>query len=336
MKPQMPNLRIGSIVLTSRVLAAPMAGVSDRPYRRIARSYGAALAVSEMVSSNSSLRHTRLSQRRVDHHHEPGPISVQLLGADPGEMADAARFNVDRGADIIDINMGCPAKKVCNRMVGSALLLDETLVGQILEAVVKAVDVPVTLKLRTGWDPQHRNGTQIARIAEAAGIQALAVHGRTRQCKYHGTVEYDTIRQIKSQASIPVIANGDIDTPAKARAVMDYTGADAVMIGRAAQGQPWLFRRISSFLKTGDDPGDPPSTDKRDTLVQHLGELYSLYGGALGARVARKHVTWYTSVMTNGQALRRSFNLIEKPDDQIEFITRNLSEPWAVTLPRCE
>jgi len=336
MKIQTPELRIGSVVLAGKALAAPMAGVSDRPYRRIARAYGAALAVSEMVSSRPSLRHTTLSRRRIDHQDEPGPISVQLLGADPVEMAEAARFNVERGADIIDINMGCPSKKVCNRLVGSALLRDETLVGQILESVVRAVEVPVTLKLRTGWNPEHRNGIQIARIAEASGIQALAVHGRTRQCKFKGAVEYDTIRQIKTWTQIPVIANGDIDSPAKAKAVMDYTGADGVMVGRAAQGQPWLFQRISTYLKTGDDPGDPPPASKRDTLLQHLAELYSLYGGALGARIARKHVSWYTALMDNGRALRRSFNLIEKPDEQIEFLSRNLSGPWAVTLSSCE
>ena len=321
------SIQLGGVKLQGSVLAAPMAGVSDRPYRRLARIHGAALAVSEMISANPALRHSSESLRRIDHSGETGPISIQLLGADPLQMAEAAKFNVDRGANIIDINMGCPSKKVCNRRVGSALLRHEILVGQILDAVVSAVDVPVTLKIRTGWDPDQRNGVRIAKIAESAGVSALSVHGRTRQCKFHGPVEYQTIKQIKREVGIPVIANGDIDSPQKAKRVLEYTQADGIMIGRAAQGQPWLFGRIANYLNCGIDPGDPHPISKRDTLLTHLSELYLLYGNVNGVRIARKHVSWYTSAIGNAQVFRKRFNLIDKPDEQIEFVRRHLIGP---------
>ena len=321
------SIQLGRVRLQGSVLAAPMAGVSDRPYRRLARIHGAALAVSEMISANPALRHSSESLRRIDHSGETGPISIQLLGADPLQMAEAAKFNVDRGANIIDINMGCPSKKVCNRRVGSALLRHEILVGQILDAVVSAVDVPVTLKIRTGWAPDQRNGVRIAKIAESAGVSALSVHGRTRQCKFHGPVEYQTIKQIKREVGIPVIANGDIDSPQKAKRVLEYTQADGIMIGRAAQGQPWLFGRIANYLNCGIDPGDPHPISKRDTLLTHLSELYLLYGNVNGVRIARKHVSWYTSAIGNVQVFRKRFNLIDKPDEQIEFVRRHLIGP---------
>ena len=321
------SIQLGRVRLQGSVLAAPMAGVSDRPYRRLARFHGAALAVSEMISANPALRHSSESLRRIDHSGETGPISIQLLGADPLQMAEAAKFNVDRGANIIDINMGCPSKKVCNRRVGSALLRHEILVGQILDAVVSAVDVPVTLKIRTGWDPDQRNGVRIAKIAESAGVSALSVHGRTRQCRFHGPVEYQTIKQIKKEVGIPVIANGDIDSPQKAKWVLEYTQADGIMIGRAAQGQPWLFGRIANYLNCGIDPGDPHPISKRDTLLTHLSELYLLYGNVNGVRIARKHVSWYTSAIGNVQVFRKRFNLIDKPDEQIEFVRRHLIGP---------
>ena len=321
------SIQFGRVKLRGSVLAAPMAGVSDRPYRRLVRIHGAALAVSEMISANPALRHSSESLRRIDHSGETGPISIQLLGADPLQMAEAAKFNVDRGANIIDINMGCPSKKVCNRRVGSALLRHEILVGQILDAVVSAVDVPVTLKIRTGWDPDQRNGVRIAKIAESAGVSALSVHGRTRQCRFHGPVEYQTIKQIKREVGIPVIANGDIDSPQKAKRVLEYTQADGIMIGRAAQGQPWLFGRIAHYLNCGIDPGDPHPISKRDTLLTHLSELYLLYGNVNGVRIARKHVSWYTSAIGNVQVFRRRFNLIDKPDEQIEFVRRHLISP---------
>jgi tRNA-dihydrouridine synthase B len=249
-------MQIGPYQLTSPVLLAPMAGVTDRPFRQLCRELGAGLATSEMVTSDPGLRHSRKTRLRLDHRDESAPISVQIAGTEPRQMADAARFNVDNGAQIIDINMGCPAKKVCNVMAGSALLKDETKVADILAAVVNAVDIPVTLKIRTGWDRDHRNALQVARIAEDAGIQALAVHGRTRDCGYKGVAEYDTIAAVKARVSIPVIANGDIDSPQKARQVLAATGADAVMLGRAAQGRPWIFREINHFLQTGDIPAE--------------------------------------------------------------------------------
>ncbi len=286
-------MQIGPYTLQNRLILAPMAGVTDRPFRRLCRRYGAALAVSEMISANPALRHDRKTLLRTDHLGEDGLRSVQILGNDPAAMAETARINTDRGAQIIDINMGCPAKKVCNKAAGSALLRDERLVGQILEAVVAATPAPVTLKIRTGWDPDNRNATRIARIAEEAGIQALTVHGRTRACGFSGTAEYRTIQAVKQAAKIPVIANGDIDSPTKALAVLDVTGADAVMIGRAALGQPWIFGAMAAALSQTPAPGTPNLTEIRNLMLEHVQELHAFYGEHQGLRIARKHVGWY-------------------------------------------
>ncbi|OYY58201.1 MAG: tRNA dihydrouridine synthase DusB, partial [Hydrogenophilales bacterium 28-61-11] len=288
-------MRIGSHLLKNRLIVAPMAGVTDRPFRQLCKRLGAGMAVSEMVTSNSLLYGSAKTARRANHEGEVDPISVQIAGADPAMMAEAARHNVDRGAQIIDINMGCPAKKVCNVMAGSALLQDEALVARILDAVVKAVpEVPVTLKIRTGWDREHRNALNILHIAENAGVQALAMHGRTRACAYTGNAEYDTIRAVKAAARIPVIANGDITTPEKAQFVLDYTSADAVMIGRAAQGRPWIFREIEHFLNTGEHLPQPEVTEIHAVLLEHIHDLYAFYGDLTGVRIARKHISWYT------------------------------------------
>jgi len=285
-------VRIGPYSLTPLALA-PMAGVTDRPFRMLCRRLGAGLAPSEMVTSDVKLWHTTKSQRRMDHTGEPEPRAVQIAGSEPAQMAEAAQRNVDAGAQIIDINMGCPAKKVCNKLAGSALLRDEGLVARILEAVTRAVDVPVTLKTRTGWSPEQRNGVQVAQIAEQAGIKALAIHGRTRACMYQGEAEYDTIREIKSRVRIPVFANGDVDTPELARDVLARTGADGVMIGRGAQGRPWIFREVKFFLEQGRHCAPVARSEVRDILLAHLEALYSFYGEDTGVRVARKHLSWY-------------------------------------------
>src|SRR5690554_5388173 len=281
--------RIGPYSIDSRLMLAPMAGVTDRPFRQLCRRLGAGLAVSEMVTSDSRLWNTRKSSLRLDHSGEPAPRSVQIAGGDPQMMAEAARMNRDNGAQIIDINMGCPAKKVCNKAAGSALLRDEPLVAAILEAVVAAVDIPVTLKIRTGWDPANRNGVRIARIAEQSGIQALAVHGRTRNQLYTGEAEYDTIAEIRQAIRIPLFANGNIDSPQKARQVLEYTGADAVMIGRAAQSRPWIFREIEHYLRHGEVPAEPGLAWQQQLLLQHLDALHEFYGPEQGVRIARKH-----------------------------------------------
>jgi tRNA-dihydrouridine synthase B len=286
-------MRIGPYVLEAPLALAPMAGVTDRPFRLLCRRLGAGLAASEMVTSDVRLWHTPKSRRRMDHAGEPEPRVVQIAGGEPAMMAEAARRNVDLGAQIIDINMGCPAKKVCNRAAGSALLRDESLVAEILGAVVRAVEVPVTLKMRTGWDASQRNGLRIARIAEELGVQALAVHGRTRADLYQGVAEFATVREIKAAVRIPVFANGDIDSGAKARAVLEESGADAVMIGRAAQGRPWIFREIRHFLRTGRDSPQPAHAEVRDIMLAHLEQLYAFYGEHAGVRVARKHLGWY-------------------------------------------
>lgn len=295
-----------------------MAGVTDRPFRQLCKRMGAGLAVSEMVSSNSLLWGSKKTQRRANHDGEIEPRSVQIAGADPALMAQAAVHNVEQGAQIIDINMGCPAKKVCNVMAGSALLQDESLVARILDAVVHAVDVPVTLKIRTGWDKAQRNGVRIAQVAEQAGIQSLAVHGRTRACHFKGEAEYDTIRAIKQAVSIPVIANGDIRTPEKARAVLDYTGADAIMIGRAAQGRPWIFREINHYLETGRYLPEPAVDQIRDILVEHLSNLYAFYGEFTGVRVARKHISWYSKGQHGGAVFRDRVNRVESVEGQLD------------------
>ncbi len=310
-------MRIGPYPLRNRLVLAPMAGVTDRPFRQLCKELGAGLAVSEMVSSNSLLWGSKKTQRRANHEGEVEPRTVQIAGADPRMMAEAARHNVDRGAQIIDINMGCPAKKVCNVMAGSALLRDEALVGRILEAVVGAVEVPVTLKIRTGWDRSHRNGVRVARIAEQAGVQALAVHGRTRACGYKGEAEYDTIRAIKQAVAIPVIANGDIRDPEKARFVLEYTGADAVMIGRAAQGRPWIFREIAHFLETGRHLPEPGVDEIRDIMIGHLHNLYAFYGEFTGVRIARKHISWYSKGQRGGAAFRDRVNRVETVAEQL-------------------
>ena len=297
-----------------------MAGVTDRPFRQLCRTQGAGLAISEMVSANALLWGSRKTRRRIDHCGEGEPISVQIAGADPAQMAAAARFNVDQGAQILDINMGCPAKKVCNVMAGSALLQDEPLVGRILEAVVAAVDVPVTLKIRTGWDPAHRNAMSIASIAEQAGIQALAVHGRTRACRFAGEAEHDTVREIKSRVTIPVIANGDISTPERAAEVLEYTGADAIMIGRAAQGRPWIFREINHYLATGSHLAPPGPAEVCEILCRHLENLYTFYGEYTGVRVARKHIAWYSKGQRDGNLFRQRVNYIETATAQLAAV----------------
>ncbi len=304
-------MRIGAHHLRNGLFVAPMAGITDRPFRRLARRYGAGLAVSEMVSSRPELRESRKTRLRMDHAGEPGPISVQIAGSDPRLLADAARFNVERGAEIIDINMGCPAKKVCNVAAGSALLEDEARVARILEAVVAAVEVPVTLKIRTGPAPLRRNALRIARLAEAAGVQLLAIHGRTRACMFEGRAEYDTIAEVKSRLRIPVIANGDVRTPEDAKRVLEATGADGIMVGRAAQGRPWLYREISHYLETGERLGPPPAAEMAAVLIEHLEGLYTLYGSEQGARVARKHIGWTVRELPGGEALRCAVNTID-------------------------
>jgi tRNA-dihydrouridine synthase B len=315
-------VHIGPYRIVSNLAVAPMAGVTDRPFRQLCKRLGAGYAVSEMVASNPMLRDTGKSQRRTDHAGEVAPIAVQIAGADPLMMAEAARYNVGRGAQIIDINMGCPAKKVCNVAAGSALLRDEALVAAIVTAVVRAVEVPVTLKIRTGWDTGSRNAVRIARIAEDAGIRALAVHGRTRACAYVGPVEYDTIRAVKAAVAIPVIANGDIDTPERAKQVLDYTGADALMIGRAAQGRPWIFREIGHYLEHGAHLPAPTVAEARTLIALHLADHYAFYGEAAGVRIARKHLGWYTQQLAGGEAFRREVNAAESVRAQLDALRR--------------
>jgi tRNA-dihydrouridine synthase B len=305
-------MKIGAYVLpssaTAAVLVAPMAGITDRPFRKLARRFGAALAVSEMVSARPELRNSRKTLLRLDHAGEPGPVAVQIAGGDPAMLAEAARFNVDRGAQIIDINMGCPAKKVCNVAAGSALLSDENLVARIVEAVVAAVDVPVTVKIRTGPNPERRNALRVAKIIEAAGARMLSIHGRTRACMFAGDAEYDTIAEVKSHIAIPVIANGDISTPEQAKRVLELTRADGIMIGRAAQGRPWLFREITHYLATGERLCSPTAREIAAVLVEHLDGLYDLYGDEQGARVARKHIGWTVRELPGGESLRSAVN----------------------------
>ncbi len=313
-------MQLGAYVLRNPVIVAPMAGITDRPFRRIARRYGAGLAVSEMVSSQPQLRESRKSLLRIAHAGEPGPVSVQIAGADPAAMADAARYNVERGAQIIDINMGCPAKKVCNAQAGSALLGDEPLVARILEAVTGAVDVPVTLKIRTGPAPDRRNAARIARIAEQCGIRMLAIHGRTRACLFNGVAEYDTIAQVKAAVGIPVIANGDIRSAADAQSVLARTGADGVMIGRAALGRPWIFRDITQSLAAGTLPAPPSRAEMRAVVIEHLEGIYSLYGEPAGVRIARKHIGWYVERLPGGGAFRAAAMRIATAREQLRAV----------------
>jgi tRNA-dihydrouridine synthase B len=314
------QVQIGPYKLKNNLVVAPMAGVTDRPFRMLCKRFGAGLAVSEMVTSNSLLYGSAKTLRRANHVGETEPISVQIAGADPKMMAEAAKYNVDKGAQIIDINMGCPAKKICNVMAGSALLKDEPLVSQILKAVVAAVDVPVTLKIRTGWDKQNRNAVTVAKMAEDIGVQALAMHGRTRACAYMGEAEYDTIAAVKQAIKIPLIANGDITTPEKAKYVLDYTQADAVMIGRAAQGRPWIFREIEHYLQTGTHMLPPTVAEIHEVMLEHLADLYEFYGDLTGMRVARKHISWYTKGLVGSANFRHHMNQLQTIEEQLAAI----------------
>ncbi len=313
-------MQIGPYTLDNNLIVAPMAGVTDRPFRQLCRRLGAGLAVSEMLSSNPKVWKTDKSLNRMDHMGETGLRSVQIAGADPDLMAEAAVFNVNNGAQIIDINMGCPAKKVNKKMAGSALMQYPELVEKIVKAVVSAVDVPVTLKTRTGWNPENRNGVEIAKIAERNGIQSLAIHGRTRACMYKGEAEYHTIREIKETVSIPVIANGDIRTPQQAKEVLEFTKADGLMIGRAAQGRPWIFREIDHFLRTGHILAPPEKEEVRSILLEHVANLHQLYGDVMGPRIARKHVGWYLEDQDTDRSFRKEFNGIESGAVQLETL----------------
>jgi tRNA-dihydrouridine synthase B len=326
-------MQLGAHVLRNGLFVAPMAGVTDRPFRTLCRRFGAGLAVSEMVSTRPELRGSRKSRLRREHEGEmrgemrgsSGPVSVQIVGGDPEQMAVAARLNAEEGAQIIDINMGCPARKVCNVAAGSALLSDEALVGRILDAVVAAtygMGVPVTLKIRTGPDPARRNAVRIARIAENAGIQLLAVHGRTRACGFRGEAEFDTVAEVKAGVRIPVIANGDIATPGEAKRVLDYTGADGVMIGRAAHGRPWIFREFLSFLNDGSILAPPSPVEMRKVALEHLEGIYALYGEELGVRIARKHIGWYVRGLPGGEAFRREAVQIVSAREQLVAVGR--------------
>jgi tRNA-dihydrouridine synthase B len=325
-------MQIGPIAIDPAVALAPMAGVTDKPFRQLCKQLGAGLAVSEMTASDPRLWQTRKSLHRMDHAGEPDPVSVQIAGSDPAMLAEAARYNVANGAQLIDINMGCPAKKVCNAWAGSALLADEPLVARICRAVVEAVEVPVTLKIRTGQAPGHRNALAIARIAEDCGIAALSVHGRTRSQKYEGFAEYDTIAAVKAEVLIPVFANGDIDSPAKARFVLDYTKADALMIGRAAQGRPWIFREIAHFLATGESLPEPGATEVGDILLGHLDALYAFYGEVAGVRIARKHLGWYAKDRPENAAFRAVANAAESAHEQ-RRLTRDYFDALAAGVP---
>jgi tRNA-dihydrouridine synthase B len=323
-------MRIGSYVFETPVVAlAPMAGVTDRPFRALCRRLGASFAATEMVTADRRLWNTPKSRHRLDHAGEGDPVIVQIAGGDPEMIAMATRANIELGAQVIDINMGCPAKKVCKRAAGSALLCDEELVARILDAAVAAaapLGVPVTLKTRTGWDPEHRNGPRVARIAAEAGIAAIAVHGRTRACGYGGVAEYETIRAIKAEARIPVIANGDIDSPDKAAAVLAATGADGVMIGRAAQGRPWLLREISARIATGVAAAQPARAEVRDIILRHLDELHRFYGGDRGVRMARKHLGWYLAGQPGGGEWRRRIVRLEHPGEQFAAVESYFEE----------
>ena len=327
-------LMIGPHALPNRALVAPMAGVTDRTFRQLCKRLGAGYAVSEMAASNPRLWHSVKTSRRIDHAGEIEPKAVQIAGADPAMMAEAARFNVDRGAQIIDINMGCPAKKVCNVFAGSALMADEALALRIIDAVVRSVPVPVTVKMRTGTEPGRRNAVGLARDAESAGAAMITIHGRSRACRYHGTIDYDTIAEVKSRIRLPVVANGDIDSPEKARQVLAATGADAVMVGRAAQGRPWIFREIDHFLRTGTHCAAPTWREVRDLLRRHLLDHYAFYGEQVGVRTARKHIGWYLQAIAAASLaddggigrLRDTINRVEDAAQQLRSIERYFEE----------
>ena len=322
-------MQIGPHSLPNRLFVAPMAGVTDRPFRQLCRAFGAGYAVSEMVTSRKDLWHPLKPSRRADHAGEPGPIAVQIAGTDAAMMAEAARHNIDRGAHIIDINMGCPAKKVCNKWAGSALMQDEALALSIVEAVVAACaphGVPVTLKMRTGWCARVKNALGIARAAESAGVQMVTVHGRTREQGYKGVAEYDTIAAVKAALKIPVVANGDIDSPEKASAVLRATGADALMIGRAAQGRPWIFREVAHFLATGQHLAPPLVLEVRRALLDHLHDHYGLYGEFSGVRSARKHIGWYVRALPGGEDFRRRMNLVDSAAVQWQLVADYFEE----------
>ena len=319
-------MKIGPHLLESPVIAAPMAGVTDQPFRNLCRKLGAALAVSEMVTSNTKLWKSKKTQFRLNHTGEDAPRAVQIAGTDPIQMAEAAKLNADLGAEIIDINMGCPAKKVCKAAAGSALLRDEPLVASILHTVVTSVDIPVTLKIRTGWSEESKNAIQIAKIAEEHGIQALTIHGRTRNDFFNGVAEYETIAEVKSAIKIPIIANGDIDSPKKAFEVLKFTHADAVMIGRAAQGSPWIFREIAHYLRTKEEMPPPTINERKDILLEHLGELYNFYGEERAVRLARKHVSWYLGDLPGSREFRSVFNALESGKTQVNAIIEFLDQ----------
>ena len=323
-------MRLADFELRNNVFVAPMAGVTDRPFRQLCKRLGAGYAISEMAASNPKLWDSEKTSRRTNHDGEMEPKAVQLAGADPVMLAQAAAFNIDCGAQVIDLNMGCPAKKVCNVAAGSALLKDENLVARILEAVVTAASVgrgvPVTLKFRTGWDRTHRNAVRIAQLAENAGIQMLTLHGRTRDDHYGGAAEYDTIAEVKTRVRIPIIANGDIDSPVKARWVLGYTGADGVMIGRAAQGRPWIFREITHYLATGTLLPPPTVAEAREVIVAHLADHHAFYGEAMGVRIARKHLGWYTRALAGGDAFRATMNAAETTHAQLALVERYFDE----------
>ncbi len=326
-------MRIGPYLIDPPLVLAPMAGVTDKPFRLLCRRLGAGLAVSEMTAADPRLWRTRKSQQRMDHEGEAEPVSVQIAGADPGMLAEAARYNAEGGAQIIDINMGCPAKKVCHQWAGSALLQNESLVGRICKAVVDAVDLPVTLKFRTGWDRQHKNALRVARIAEDAGIAALALHGRTRADRYQGEAEYETIGALKAVTSIPLMANGDITTPERARQVLGMTAADALMIGRGAQGRPWIFRELAHYLATGRKLPDPTPTEVAAILLEHLEQLYAFYGEDVGMRIARKHLAWYARDRAENAGFRQIVNRADTAQEQWR-LTRNYFDALAAGLSR--
>lgn len=325
-------MRVGPYSFPGRAVLAPMAGVTDRPFRAVCRALGAAAVTGEMVSADTSLYASDKTVHRLDMAGEPGPRIVQIVGSSPEQMAEAARVNVERGAHIVDINMGCPAKKVCKRAAGSALLADEALVGRILDAVVAAVDVPVTLKIRTGTSPEQRNAVRVARIAEAAGVQSLAIHGRTRSERFAGSAEFDTIARVREHIDIPLVANGDIDSPERAAAVLRHTGADAIMIGRAAQGDPWIFQRVERYLRDGELAPAPSPEERAAVVAEHVRQIYAFYGEGRGVRIARKHIGWYSGSHRHAAAFRAVVNRLECGEQQLQAVERFFaaddSAPW--------